>query len=120
MLEDDATNDSVHLVATIPPPPGESDVYSAATRVQPAPLADMAALLDCGETAEGEAEGDVEGEVEIDVQPVPQLGDHVLDAGIDHGAVPETSPMGTSREWLMVVGLAVVGASAVFAVSIAL
>jgi len=112
MLEDDATNDSVYLVATIPPPPGESDVYSAATRVQPAPLADMAALLDGGEMAEDE--------VEVDVQPVPHLGDHVSDASADdRGAVLETSTMGTSREWLMVVGLAVVGASAVFAVSIA-
>lgn len=116
MLEDDATNDSVYLVATIPPPPGESDVYSAATRVQPAPLADMAALLDCGETAEEEEE---EVEVEVDGQPVLHLGDPVRDASADDVAPLETGTMGTSREWLMVVGLAVVGASAVFAVSVA-
>ena len=52
MLQGNATNDSVYLVATIPPPPGASDAYSAVTRIQQAPLADRAALLRCGEAEE--------------------------------------------------------------------
>jgi len=110
MLQGNATNDSVYLVATIPPPPGASDAYSAVTRIQQAPLADMAALLRCGEAEE-------EG-IASEAAPLLLVSGPVRQADNDHGA-PLLPSFGTAREWLVVAGLAVVGASAVFAISIA-
>jgi hypothetical protein len=37
---------AVFIVATVPPPPGESDAYSAATKLQGPPLAMIAAMMD--------------------------------------------------------------------------
>ncbi len=108
-------DDSVYLIATIPPPPGESDVYSAATRVQQAPLMGMAALLQGGEI------DDEDLELRAALRPTPLLcvTGPLLVADNDHGAVRVTSSFGTAREWLVVAGLAMAGASAVFALALA-
>lgn len=39
-------HDELFIVATIPPPPGESDAYSATTKLQGPPLAMIAAMMD--------------------------------------------------------------------------
>jgi len=109
MLQGHATDDSIHLVATIPPPPGETDAYSAPTRLQE-PLADIAALMRCGE--------EDEVDVEIHTSPFLFVAGPLHEASNDHGRRAQSS-FGSAREWLVVAGLAVLGASAVFAVSIA-
>ena len=109
MLQGHATDDSTHLVATIPPPPGESDAYSAATRLQ-GPLANLAALMSCGE--------EEEEDVEIDLALLSIAGPF-REASNDHGARRAQPSFGTARQWIVVAGIAVVGASAVFALSIA-
>lgn len=113
MLQGNATNDSVYLVATIPPPPGESDIYSAATRIQQAPLAGMAALLQGGEVDDA----DLELRAALRHPPLLCVAGALHQADNDVARV--TSSFGTAREWLMVAGLAVAGATAVFALAVA-
>lgn len=112
MLQGNATDDSVFLVATIPPPPGESDIYSAATRIQQAPLTGLAALLRGGEVDDA----DLELRAALRHAPLLSVAGSLHEADNDHGV---TSSFGTTREWLMVVGLAVAGATAVFALAVA-
>ncbi|HSO36568.1 MAG TPA: hypothetical protein VLT33_28780, partial [Labilithrix sp.] len=107
MLQGHAIDDSIHLVATTRLPPGESDAYSAATRHQ-SPLADMAALMSCGE--------EVEEDVEIDLALL-RIAGPFRQASNDHGARKVQPSSGSAREWIVVAGIAVVGASAVFALS---
>ena len=115
MLQGNATDDSVFLVATIPPPPGESDIYSAATRIQQAPLTGLAALLRGGEVDDA----DLELRAALRHPPLLSVDGSLHEADDDHDVARVTSSFGTTREWLMVVGLAVAGATAVFALAVA-
>lgn len=109
MRQGHAIDDSIHLVAPVPPPPGESDAYRVATRLQ-GPLANMAALMSCGE--------EEEEDVEIDLALL-RIAGPLREASNDHGSAEVHPSFGTAREWIVVAGIAVVGASAVFALSIA-
>jgi len=40
--------EDVFVVATVPPPPGESDVYNAATKLQAPPIAMVTAMMNAG------------------------------------------------------------------------
>ena len=114
MLQGNATSDSVYPAATIPPPPGESDIYRAATRVQQAPLTGMTALLQGGEVDSA----DRELRAALRHAPTLRVAGPVREADDEPGALCLANGFGTTREWLVVATLAVAGASAVFAVAL--
>lgn len=88
-----STEDSIFVVATVPPPPGEVDAYSAGTKVQAPPVALMELLarqdaeaaaaglpsgyVACLEVLEGESLG------EADLDPVLELDDSFGEADLD-------------------------------------